>query len=344
MGATSLPKRVAVVLALCVAIGPVGGCGTSKQDHSSRAASSGGAHPRLSGVIVFRRFFDAGHHTGAIFTMSPDGHGERQITHPPRNYVDSLNGPPSATPDGSTLIFDRTDPNGNGSLWRVRAAGGGERRLHAPSGMPGDGWPSVSPDGRQIAVARAWGKLDGYQDLKTGLYVMHTDGSSPRLIAAFGYRADVGGATWSPDGRRLIFSVQNNGPGRPADGSALFAVLRDGRDLHRITGWDTTGQISSPAYSPNGKLVLFWRKPSGEDFGGNYYTIRPDGRERRKLTSFPAGSNLATGRFSPDGRWIVFANTGVGGSDDVFLMRADATDVSPLTRTPAWESGVTWIP
>lgn len=61
--------------------------------------------------------------------------------------------------------------------------------------MPGDGWPTVSPDGRQVAVARAWGKPDRYQNLKTGLYVLHAAGSYARLVAAFGYRADVGGAT-----------------------------------------------------------------------------------------------------------------------------------------------------
>src|SRR5438094_27589 len=78
-------------------------------------------------------------------------------------------------------------------------------------------------------------------------------GVRPQLVADFGYRADVGGATWSPDGKTIVFSIHNNGPGRPAEGSALFAVGADGRGLHRLTSWETTQQLSGPAFSPDGK-------------------------------------------------------------------------------------------
>ncbi len=332
-----------LALALCAFLAPLAACATSSHDSANRADTVSPDRPSLTGVFIFRRFFDASHDSGAIFRMGADGHGERQLSHPPPSVVDALNGPPGVTPDGSLLYFDRIDAGGNGSLWRVGADGSGERRLRTLSGFPGDGWPSVSPDGHWIAAARAWGRWDSYGNLRTALYILRPDGSSPRLIADFGYRADVGGATWSPDGRRLVFSVRNNGPGRPADASALFAVPATGRDVHRITPWDSDGEISSPAFSPDGKLVLFWIRPQGEDFGGNYFTIRPDGSHRRKLTSFPSGSSLGSARWSPDGKWIVFANSGVGDNDDLFVMHADGSNVSRLTRTTAWESAVTWI-
>ena len=173
---------------------------------------------------------------------------------------------------------------------------------------------------------------------------MNLGGSSARLVASFGYTADVGGATWSPDGRKPVFAVLNNGPGEPADASALFDVSADGRGLHRITSWDTKGVISSPAFSPDGKLVLVWIRPQDVDFGGDYFTIHPDGSHRRRLTNFPAGTNTGNARWSPDGKWIVFANTGIGGNDDLFVMRPDGSHISPLTRTAAWESAPTWVP
>ena len=204
--------------------------------------------------------------------------------------------------------------------------------------MPGDGWPAVSPDGRKIAVARAWGKQDSFQNLRTGLYVTNADGSGPRLIVALGYNADVGGASWSPDGRRLVFSVHNNGPGRPKDASALFSVTLATRSVSRITAWVDPGLVSSPTYAPNGHLILFQLKPPHHDFGGQYYTVHADGSAQRRLTSFPANSTLGAASWSPDGRSLTFANTGTAGQDDIFIMRADGTHITRVTRTAAWES------
>ena len=100
-----------------------------------------------------------------------NGTGVRQITRPPPDAVDSLNGPPSAIPDGSTLVFDRSTPDAAG-IFRVGLDGRGELEVPAPTGVPGDGWPVVSPDGARIAVARASGHQDQFDDLKTGLYVL----------------------------------------------------------------------------------------------------------------------------------------------------------------------------
>jgi len=38
--------------------------------------------------------------------------------------------------------------------------------------------------------------------------------------------------------------------------------------------------------------------------------------------------------WSPDGSMIVFADSGIAGKDDLYVMRADGGGVSRLTRTP----------
>jgi TolB protein len=322
-----------------------GGHTTARTATVANATSRAGGG--LQGRIVFRRFFDQAHSHGALFAMKANGAGIRQITNPPANAVDSLNGPPSATPDGATLFFDRSvlspDGGSDGAVLRVGVDGRGEREVPAPRGVPGSGWPALSPDGTRIAVARAYGRQDKFEDLRTGLYVVGVDGGRAPLVADFGYRADVGGATWSPDGTTIVFSVHNNGPGKPTEGSALFAVRVDGRDLHRLTRWETEQQISGPAFSPDGKTILFRLKPSGQDFGGDYWTVGRDGGSRRRLTHFGPGHTTASAAWSPDGSMIVFADSGLDGNDDLYVMRADGSHITRLTRTPQWESAAVWL-
>ena len=106
------------------------------------SATTAAATAGLQGKIVFRRFLNDAHSHGALFVMNADGTGIREITHPPADAVDSLNGPPSATPDGATLVFDRSTPSAAG-IFRVGLNGRGEREpppglLRGPD-LPGPG-------------------------------------------------------------------------------------------------------------------------------------------------------------------------------------------------------------
>jgi Tol biopolymer transport system component len=47
--------------------------------------------------------------------------------------------------------------------------------------------------------------------------------------------------------------------------------------------------------------------------------------------------------WSPDGSMIVFADSGMGGNDDLYVMRAGGGGVRRLTRTPQWESAAVWL-
>jgi Tol biopolymer transport system component len=340
-------NRRAMYLALTVAaLAGMASYGCSSDTNRPKTESGGVTPSRatsdLQGRIVFRRFLDDAQSHGALFVMNANGTGIRQITHPPATAVDSLSGPPSTTPDGSTVVFDRSTASAAG-IFRIGLDGRGEREVPTPRGVPGDGWPVVSPDGARLAVARAWGRQDDFDDLKTGLYVVGIDGSHPRLVADFGYRADVGGATWSPDGRTIVFSVHNNGPGKPTEGTALFTVRASGRGLRRLTAWDTEREISGPAFSPDGKSILFRLKPDGQDFGGDYWTIGRDGGSRRRLTHFGPEHTTGSAAWSPDGSKIVFADSGLGGNDDLYVMRADGGGIRRLTRTPQWESAAIWL-
>jgi Tol biopolymer transport system component len=83
------------------------------------------------------------------------------------------------------------------------------------------------------------------------------------------------------------------------------------------------------------------------------FTIKPDGTGQKRLTT--SSGNDAHQGWSPDGQHIVFASARMGFKDevtytnapqpygDIFVMRADSSDVQQLTDnqweegTPAWQ-------
>jgi TolB protein len=171
---------------------------------------------------------------------------------------------------------------------------------------------------------------------------MAADGGHVRPLVTAGYRAGLGSPTWSPDGKRLVYSQDNYGATRPRNSHALFVIsVGDGRP-HRISAWQK-GEIVADS-SPDGSLLLVQIKPPNTGFGGDYYTMRPDGSGLTQLTHFPAKATTGAAHFSPDGQQIVFATNGVGGVDDVYTMRADGTAITPVTQTPTWESAAVWGP
>jgi TolB protein len=58
------------------------------------------APPADNGSIAFRRYLGPERTKGAIFTIAPDGTGERQVSRPPRGLSDDF---PEFAPDGSFI-------------------------------------------------------------------------------------------------------------------------------------------------------------------------------------------------------------------------------------------------
>jgi TolB protein len=298
--------------------------------------SAAATAPTENGQIAFRRFFDGAHRRGAVFVINPDGTGERQVTHPPAGSVDARFGPPSFAPDGSKLLFTRSSRRGNDALWTVDLASGRERRLIADR-KRGSDHGVYSPDGRRIAFARIEGPPK-HNDLRVSLDVMATAGGRPRRLVDLDYKGDLGRITWAPDSKRLVYEVASR------QGHALFVIPARGGRAHRIGRWHRDTEFNTLDWSPDGSRLLIQLTPLDSSFGGDYSTIRPDGTDLERLTHFGAKATTGAARWSPDGASIAFANKGIGGNDDIYVMRADGTAITPVTRTPMWESAPAWGP
>ena len=127
---------------------------------------------------------------------------------------------------------------------------------------------AYSPDGSQLLLART--KSAGAAD--QALFVAPVSGGQPRRITPWGYADDY--ASWSPDGRTIVFGT--NG--------ALYRVGPDGRGLAEIALEMPDGAAVQTAFdvsfSPGGERIVF--SVGSPDLG--VFTARADGRDVMKLT------------------------------------------------------------
>lgn len=134
-------------------------------------------------------------------------------------------------------------------------------------------------------------------------------------------------------------------------------VLRDQLIIKAETGEVrtlTTGlsKDNFPSWSPAGDRIAF---TSDRDGDYEIYSVRPDGTDLKRLTWAPG--NEAHCSWSPDGKWIAFTSQRGGFKDeaalhpynpqpygDLYVMRADGSDVRMLTDNQYEEGTPNWIP
>lgn len=185
---------------------------------------------------------------------------------------------PSWMPGAAGLVCVGREPTGAPRLMQAFGARTSVA-FESPIGAPMDGtdWPSVSPDGRSIAVSFERSHL---------FETKRRDESFDSMIAVVDFRgallASLGAgseAAWSPDGARLAFVRA------PAERSHVFvASAKDGAVAEQIsTGSDDD---SSPTWSPDGALIAYCSSPTYDGVlrAGNVFVTRPDGTALRQVT------------------------------------------------------------
>jgi Tol biopolymer transport system component len=282
--------------------------------------------------VAFIRYSETG--AAAIFIVPALGGAERKLL----TLGSNVPFPPGWdwSPDGKFIAFtEKTSKDEPGKIFLISPDTLARHPLTAPTknlgGVEfvnlGDSDPVFSPDGQSVAFVRQNSLVSA------DIYIVPIAGGEPRRLTF--ENAPVSGATWTADGREIIFSSSNpfvrNG--------SLWRIQASGGAVEQFTiaGYN----VMYPHISRRGNRMAYVQ--ASGDY--NIYKIDVSGTtvSKNPPTKLIASTrNDVSPQFSPDGRRIVFASDR-SGSTEIWMCDSDGSNVVQMTSlnkalagTPRW--------
>jgi Tol biopolymer transport system component/DNA-binding winged helix-turn-helix (wHTH) protein len=210
-------------------------------------------------------------------------------------------------------------------------------------------WPSLSPDGNQVAFEWAGDRNDNHD-----IYVTLVGSRDVRRLTT---HPDADFApTWSPNGREIAF-LRTTSPGATRFNSTIHVVSALGgpdRKISEFPAWAT------PAWSPDSRFIVVGRMTDRDQDRG-IYLVPVSGEEPRPIERLRAPAEAHAPALSADGRRLAYARCETvdqegdslyaeRGSQGCYLMIVDIDDAyrargapRALTRTGmATLGGIAW--
>jgi Tol biopolymer transport system component len=236
-----------------------------------------------------------------------------------RETLVALNGrEPAWSPDGTRIAYTREEDRRPGlynRLWIANADGSKSRRLVDEKAAS----PAWSPDGAKIAFVGRSG-VDVVDAALGHVQELSLEPKVPLDVA------------WSPNGSEFAISG--------FDG--IYAVPMNGSQPRRMTNGDLDG---SPAWSPDGKRLLFDRSDGLQSGRRGVFVVDADGTHVHRLTGDFYDSEAA---WSPDGSTIVFARNDSleepSAGSELYAIDADGGTPAQLTKNRVFDGSPAWRP
>jgi Tol biopolymer transport system component len=301
--------------------------------------------PGQNGLISFREYFNPDHTNGALFVINPDGSHRTQITFPKPDELDTNQ---NWSPNGKQIVYEHDTPDVS-TLWTINADGSNPQQVFPCLGNDaclGISNPSWSPDGNWLAFSMARGPIVNDNPSDVTIWAIRPNGQDLHQIThPTGFQQSFDDSPqWSPDSRRIAFQ-RNAAPLFKTE--VWTADATTGGNLVRVSPPGVNGG-DHPDYSPDGKWIMF-RSDNGVPGSPKLMIAHPNGTGLRILLDGANTRSFLSSSFSPDGTEMtvgILPGVGPDGNADLWIGHFDSHEridsLTPLTRTPEWESSPRW--
>jgi Tol biopolymer transport system component len=261
--------------------------------------------------------FNQGGGKGGIFIVGATGESVRRLT--------DFGANPAWSPDGQHIVFCTEEVvsvysrAATSTLWTVDISGGAPRKIDDGDAVQ----PAWSPSGKRIAF---WQVANGQRDLAT----IPTAGG-PHVLVASDAATDWA-PVWSPDGHFLYFASDRGGSmGIWRIGIEETTGRATGAPEPIAAGVDVSMDL--PHFSADGTSLVFRSMIASVNPAAIAFDPVTERAGAVTLLQHRTGI-LSPSDVSPDGKWLALANLRER-QEDIFLMRADGTELSRVTDDAA---------
>jgi Tol biopolymer transport system component len=227
----------------------------------------------------------------AIFAMDPDGSNPRPLVKLPGMR---WHGSPTWSRDGKMVAFDATSGAFPAAHLYVYVVKGPFKGMLRDMGQ--GQFPAFSPDDRTIAFGGGGDpnapQPNAAQPNVPGVWLMDSDGTNRRRLC------DGDHPKWSPDGKRLAVTHEDERPG-----TIDIVTAETGKSVRVLTS--EYASIHGAVFSPDGKKLAFIGYIDQQMSAGELVTMNADGApETRKVVM--RGRIGWVPNWSPDGKQLTF--------------------------------------